>query len=82
MEHNASIIGEYTGILLLNECRWKGILILNDLAHSKMAYCKIMSKHPYAPIQWQTELLELAVIIKCTMYSYIKNNKICSWTVA
>jgi len=25
MKHNASIIGEYTGILLLNQCCWKGI---------------------------------------------------------
>jgi len=39
------------------------------LAHSKMAHCNITSKHPYVPIQWQIELLELAVIIKCTMYT-------------
>jgi len=54
------------------------------LAHSKMAHCKITLEHPYAPIQLQIELLELTVIIKCTMYTnvLIKNNKIYSWTVA
>jgi len=54
------------------------------LAHSKMAHCKITSKHPYAPIQWQIELLELAIIIKYTLYTnvFIKNNEICGWTMA
>jgi len=47
------------------------------LAHNKMAHCNITSKHPYAPIQWQIELLESAEIIKYTMYTnvLIKNNK-------
>jgi len=30
MEHNASIIGEYTGILLINQCCQEDFSILND----------------------------------------------------
>jgi len=77
MEHNASIIGEYTGILLLNQCCQKGVFNFEWLFwHTERLQWSI----PYAPIKLQIELLELAVIIKWTMYTNILIKII--WTVA
>jgi len=82
MKHNASIIGEYTGILLLNQCRWIGILNFEWLFWHTAKW-HIARLHQ-TPIQWQIELFELAIIIKYTLYTnvFIKNNEICGWTVA
>jgi len=40
----------------------------------KIAHCKITSKHPLtlnAPMQLEIELLQLVVVIKCTMYTNV-----------
>ena len=72
MEHNASIIGEYTGILLLNQCCQKGIFNFEWLWHTARWYItKLQRSIPYAPLKLQIELLELTVIIKCTMYTNV-----------
>jgi len=73
MEHNASIIGEYTGILLLNQCCRKGIINFEWLFwHTAIWYiARLQQSIPYAPIKLQIELLELAVITKCTMYTNV-----------
>ena len=73
MKHNASIIGEYTGILLINQCHQKGIFNFERLFWKKARWCfaRLHLSIAYAPIQLQIELLELAVIIKCTIYTNV-----------
>jgi len=86
MEHNASIIGEYTGILLINQCCHEDFFNFEWLFWhtAKWHFARLHQSIPYVPIQLQIELLKVAVIIKYIMYTnvLIKNNKICSWTRA
>jgi len=73
MKHNASIIREYTGIILLNLCHQKRIFNFEWLFWNKARWCfaRLHWSITYAPIQLQIELVELAVIIKCTIYTNV-----------
>jgi len=90
MKHNASIIGEYTGILLTHD---QPVMLKGNfkfwmtlLAHSKMAHCKITSKQSNICFNTMTNWIIRASCNYKVYYMYtnvlIKNNKICSWAVA
>jgi len=73
MEHNASIIREYTGILLLNQVLSKGYFQFEwSFWHTARWYiAKLHRSIPYAPIKLKIELLELAIIMKCTIHTNV-----------